>query len=73
MIMSAPIECCMEILSSGCVFQLRLEDLVGTGSTHREHSRLSREWTREESPLFSDLRESVERYELKTTTILHPE
>lgn len=67
--MSAPMACCIDILSSGYT-QVSL-DPVDAKRTYRQHSRLSRERTCKESAFFINLRELVERYQLETTAVLY--
>ena len=75
MMISAPIACCIDMLSSGCCARKKKREVEGKhgamARTHRQHSRLSRERAREESALFGYLRELVKGHKLEASAVLY--
>lgn len=70
MMMSAPIACCTDMDSSGCIVRKRptqREDAVA----HCEHCHFAIERALEERALLGDLRECAERDQLEASAILY--
>jgi hypothetical protein len=68
--MSAPMACCIDILSSGCVHVSEMEKLRTMARAYRQHRLLTRKRARKEGALFGDLRKLVQGHKLEAPAVL---